>query len=93
MNGFCERLKSERLRAKLTQKEIAEKLHISVQTYNGYETKGYEPKFELLIKICRVLRVTPNYLLGWGTDSAEVWHLISNIESNIEEIKTVLKGN
>ena len=93
MNGFCERLKSERLRAKLTQKEVAEKLHISVQTYNGYETKGYEPKFELLIKICHILRVTPNYILGWDTDSMEVWHLIRNIESNIEEIKTMLKGN
>ena len=97
MNGFCERLKSERLRAKLTQKEVAEKIGFTRQTYIRYE-KGIIKQIDIddVIKFCKILNTSPDYLF-WGkrtiTDSMEVWHLIRNIESNIEEIKTMLKGN
>ena len=97
MNGFCERLKSERLRAKLTQKEVAEKLGITRQSYMRYE-KGIIKQVDIndVIKFCEILNSSPDYLF-WGkrtiTDSMELWHLVRNIESNIEEIKTMLKGN
>ena len=65
---FAIRLKIARNTAGLSQKQIASELDISVQTYNGYETKGYEPKYDMLLKICRILKVTPNYILGWDID-------------------------
>ncbi len=64
-DSFAERLIIARNNAGLSQKALAEKLQISVQTYNGYETKGYEPKFEILLKLCRILETEPNDLLGY----------------------------
>ena len=65
---FAIRLKTARSMAGLSQKQVASELDISVQTYNGYETKGYEPKYEMLLKLCRILKVTPNYILGWDIE-------------------------
>lgn len=65
MNGFCERLKSERLRAKLTQKEIAEKMGVTRQTYIRYE-KGIIKQVAIddVIKFCEILNTSPDYLFG-----------------------------
>ena len=97
MNGFCERLKSERLRAKLTQKEVAEKLGITRQSYMRYE-KGIIKQVDIndVIKFCEILNSSPDYLF-WGkrtiTDALELWHLVRDVESDIEKIKVMLKGN
>jgi len=68
MEFFSARLIEARVKVGISQAQLARELGISVQTYNGYETKGYEPKFDLLLKICRILKVTPNYILGWDID-------------------------
>ena len=52
METFAERLIKARNNAGLSQRQLANELNISVQTYNGYETKGYEPRYDLLLKIC-----------------------------------------
>lgn len=67
---FAEKLIAARNNAQLSQKALADKLGISVQTYNGYETKGYEPKYEILLKICYELDTTPNDLLGYKIDTS-----------------------
>lgn len=63
--SFAKKLLQARQHAGFSQKAIADKLGISVQTYNGYETKGYEPKFEVLLKICAILDTSPNELIGY----------------------------
>lgn len=67
---FAEKLIVARNNAQLSQKALADRLGISVQTYNGYETKGYEPKYEILLKICYELDTTPNDLLGYMIDTS-----------------------
>lgn len=62
---FAKRLFNARNKAGLSQRQLADLLEISVQTYNGYETKGYEPKYEVLLKISYILNVSPNELLGF----------------------------
>ena len=66
---FAEKLIKARVKSGFTQKALADKLHISVQTYNGYETKGYEPKFEVLLNICTILDTSPNELIGYVQQS------------------------
>lgn len=83
-DSFADRLIIARTNAGLSQKALADKLGISVQTYNGYETKGYEPKFEILLKLCRLLETEPNDLLGYTitTDYANEYaaqHLIEPV--------------
>ena len=62
---FAERLRYYREKAKLSQKELARVIGINVTTYNKYETRGNEPKIEILIKLANVLGVDVNALVGY----------------------------
>lgn len=61
---FCDKLKEQRKGLNLTQKQVAEKLGISVTCYSGYEQGYREPDFKTLIKICKAFGVSADYLLG-----------------------------
>lgn len=62
---FAERLKYLREKANMTQKEIAEKIGLTPQSYNNYEKRNYNPTPDLLVKMATALGVTPNDLLGY----------------------------
>ena len=57
-------LKELRKESNLSQKQIAEKLCISQQTYSDYENGKTEPTIETLITIKNFFNVTIEYLLG-----------------------------
>lgn len=69
---FAERLKYYREKAKYSQKELAEKIGLPFQTYNNYETKGSEPKIEVLIKLAAVLGVDVNTLVGYQENEKDI---------------------
>jgi transcriptional regulator with XRE-family HTH domain len=48
-------IREARLKADLTQKELALKLGVSIPTVNKYEKKGHQVTIETLSKIARVL--------------------------------------
>ena len=92
-----ERIKSERLRAGLKQQEVADKLGITRQSYARYENGTVnEIGIDFIAKVCEILNTSPDYLF-WGkrtiTDTLELWHLVRDVESDIEKIKVMLKGN
>ena len=62
---FAERLRFYREKANLSQKELCEKMDISFSTYNNYETRGYEPKIDILIKLANALGIDVNTLVGF----------------------------
>lgn len=70
--SFADNLRAARKSCDLTQKELAALLEIPYQTYNGYETKGHEPSFDLLVKIADYLGVTPNDLLQNERDDVKM---------------------
>ena len=61
---FQERLKTLRLEAKLTQKELAEKLEIGQNTYSYWEKGIRKPVGENLNKLANFYNVSTDYLLG-----------------------------
>ena len=61
---FSKRLRSEREKLGLKQKEMAEKLNMPSNTYNGYETGKRIPALDIARDIADVLNVTTDYLLG-----------------------------
>ena len=61
---FQERLKTLRLEAKLTQKELAEKLEIGQNTYSYWEKGIRKPVGENLNKLANFFNVSTDYLLG-----------------------------
>ena len=76
-----ERMKSLRLEAKLTQKEIAEKLGISTAFYGQWETGKRNPASKNLQKIADFYEVSIDYLLG-NTDEKK--------SSKFDDLNTVL---
>lgn len=61
---FPERLKSLRLAAGLTQKQIAEKLEIKQQSYAQWESGRTKPRSTTLDKFADLFDVSTDYLLG-----------------------------
>ena len=61
---FSKRLRSEREKLGLKQKEMAEKLNMPSNTYNGYETGKRLPALDIARDIADALNVTTDYLLG-----------------------------
>ena len=63
--SFQENLKYYREKAGYkTAKELADILNLPYNTYAGYESKGREPKYQMLCKIADLLHVSTDELLG-----------------------------
>lgn len=54
---FIKILKNERIKNKLTQKDVSEKLFISLSFYNKIENGKLEPNFELLMDIISLFNI------------------------------------
>jgi len=57
-------LRNEREKRNLTQKQVAEYLHISREAYTVYETGKNTITTENLIKLAELYNCTTDYLLG-----------------------------
>lgn len=64
MSKFGELLAELRLDKKLTQRDLAHILHVSVGTISNYENNVHFPDVEKLIELADFFKVTTDYLLG-----------------------------
>ena len=64
MGTFANVFKELRIKSRLTQQEMADKLKISRSSIGMYESGEREPSFELLEAIADFFNVDMNYLLG-----------------------------
>ena len=70
---FAERIKCQRLLKGLTQKGLADMLHLnSASTITNWETGLRLPEIEMLFKLADCFGVTTDYLLGRTTDVRKV---------------------
>lgn len=60
--GFCERLKKARTDAKLSQKELADKINVARESISCYENGTKIPTFTIISKIAVVLKVSLDWL-------------------------------
>ena len=51
-----------------TQSDLARKLSVSVSTIKSWERENSAPSHELLVNICRLYRVSADFLLGLNDD-------------------------
>lgn len=72
----------------LKQADLAEQIHVSVQTISGYETGYAQPPIDILIKIADVLEVSTDYLLGRSNDIGivEVQQNLTTEQSQLLEL-------
>ncbi len=61
---FSERLGVELKASGLTQKEIAEKLHINPANITNWKKGINIPSLEVFYELCKILDVSADYLLG-----------------------------
>ena len=62
------KLKSFRLKADISQKEMAAKLDLSVPTYSNYENGYSEPPMEVVQKFCSVLGIDEDLFFGFAVN-------------------------
>lgn len=58
------RLKSLRLSANLTQKQLAARMGISVSTVSSYELGSNKPPYDILLSYADIFHVTTDFILG-----------------------------
>ncbi|MCL1903375.1 MAG: helix-turn-helix domain-containing protein [Oscillospiraceae bacterium] len=57
-------LKELRKTNKMTQQQLADKLHISQRAYSHYEKGEAEPNLETLLRLAEIFKVSTDYLIG-----------------------------
>ena len=63
MKEFSKNLKTLRAKQGLSQKELANQLHVERSTVAGWETKDRVPDAEILIRLAAVLNTSMDNLL------------------------------
>ena len=63
MSTFGDRLRRVRKEIGLTQKEVAEQLHLHRSTYTKYERDQSEPSLAVLYRLTVILNVDPIILI------------------------------
>jgi len=71
MSTLNKRLKSLRTERSITQKEFAQSCGICVRALNYYESGERKPDTAVLIRFCKYLDVSADYLLGLSDSISE----------------------
>lgn len=87
MNGMGARMKARARELGLSDTKVAERAGLAQTRYAAYAVDKYEPDLGTLLRICRVLQLTPNDLLGWteGGDT-EAADLRRRIAANLSAL-------
>lgn len=85
MNIFLENLKNELTKNQITQKELAEKINISVNTVRGWFSKDLTPDVFTALKIAQALNTTVEYLVT-GKDSDTYRQKYEKLVSDIKNL-------
>ena len=88
MSNFPNILKQLRIQASMTQKELAEKLHVSQNAVFNWENGKREPGLDMIEKISKLFMVKPSYLLGYETEFIKPQNSLKNSLKNITLLKT-----
>ena len=64
MQNYSIRLKQARKEKGFTQKQAAEKLGVTQQTWQQFEAGKYDLKMSTIYNICKLLDISADWLLG-----------------------------
>ena len=73
----------------LSDTKVAERAGLAQTRYAAYTVDKYEPDLPTLLRVCRVLNLSPNELLGWTevTTDEESVDLRQRIVTNLSVLK------
>lgn len=88
-----ERLRKLRTEKRLTQGQVADRLGLTKSVVSAYETGLRSPSYDVLIRLCGMLGVTADYLLGMDQSRAVSLEGLTDQESAlITEMVEVLRA-
>ena len=64
VNGLAERLREQRFKRNLSQKEVSNALNVSTSIISNYERAERSPSIENLVTLAALYHCTSDYLLG-----------------------------
>lgn len=76
---YCIRLKDLRIQHSYSQSDIAYILCIRQEQYSKYESGVRELPLHLLIRLCKIYRVSSDYILGLDKSNSNAQHVCSNL--------------
>jgi transcriptional regulator with XRE-family HTH domain len=96
LNNFGTRLKDLRLRAKLTQQQLGDIVHVSKVSISGYERGERSPDTETLRNLANYFEVSVDYLLNglegyqkeWSDSFDKPNDLIRTVAAHIDDDAT-----
>ena len=62
-------LRKQRIKAELSQYELAQRAGIDRKTINRIENEHFSPTLDTITRLCVVLKITPSTLFGSGRSS------------------------
>ncbi|QRK05262.1 helix-turn-helix transcriptional regulator [Archangium violaceum] len=65
--------RAARLRLGLTQAQVAQRLDMAVGVYGRIERGGMMPSIPTVLRLCRVLKLDANALLGFSSPTPPPW--------------------
>lgn len=84
-----EKLKKLRIENKMTQRELANKLGISIPTLQKYEYGTLKIKNEIILALCEIFKISPNVFFNDETNNM-LKELDEFEKKNIEKIEHCL---
>ena len=76
--ALYDRLKESRIKAGLTQEQLAEKLGVAKSTLSGYESGNREPAVATIAKALEILNIDANYL--YQDETRELTDLVISLD-------------
>lgn len=72
-----ERMKEERKKSGMTQREMAKRLNLSFSTYSNYENNYREPPMDIIKNFCEILSLSVDDLLNHATNKDKSGYYVS----------------
>lgn len=91
MINFGETLKELRIKAGMTQQQLAERLWLTKATVSYYEQSVRYPSTEILIRLSNIFHVSTDYLLGLEK-KAQTIDVTDLTNEDIELIKAMVEN-
>ncbi|MCI8443359.1 MAG: helix-turn-helix transcriptional regulator [Provencibacterium sp.] len=87
---FGYRLRFLRKKKKLSQKQVAERIHVSKASISGYENNLTMPSVDVLVRLALLYGVTTDYLTG--LDNRKMVSLDGFTESQQKQVMEIIES-
>ena len=86
MNSVGERIKMLRIKARLTQQQLADKVGgISASAIGMYEQGRSNPDMERIIRLCEVFSVSTDSLLGVKEEATDASEILDELKERVSK--------